>query len=81
MAMTRQFISEQRLLAKINAKLASDSVCGDCTVSSLMRVESDQTGCNWSVAAISGPFNCGAAGSSRADKVIETFKALYNFAD
>ena len=49
-------------------------------VSSLMQVESDQTGCNWSVAAMSGPFSCGATGSSQADKIIETFKAQYIFA-
>ena len=78
--MSRHFISERRLIAKINAKLTSDSVCGECTVSSLMRVESDETGCNWSVAAMSGPFGCGGAGGSRADKIIETFKAQYNFA-
>ena len=77
--MPRQFISEQRLLSKINAKFASKDECRDYTVSSLIRVEEDRTGRNWSIAAISGSVSSIGTGSSQADKIIDTFKNLYNF--
>lgn len=78
--MVRQFISEQRLLGKINAELSLDHSCRGYTVSSLMRVDIDQTGCNWAVAAMSGPLSSRGTDSSSAYKIIETFKAQYNFA-
>ena len=77
--MRRQFISEQRLLSKINAKLASVDECRDYTVSSLIRAEEDKTGCNWSVAAMSGSVSSTGNSSSHADRIIDTFKTLYNF--
>ena len=77
--MARSFISEYRLLEKINTKLASDDDCRDYTVSSLMREEKDQTGCNWSVAAMSGSDSFTGTASFQAEKIIETFRGLYNF--
>lgn len=66
--MVRQFISEQRLLGKINAELSLDHSCRGYTVSSLMRVDIDQTGCNWAVAAMSGPLSSRRTDSSSAYK-------------
>ena len=77
--MTRQFISEPRLLAKINAKFASVPACRDYMVSALMRVNPDESGCNWSVAAMSGPYCSAGRGRSQAKRIIETFKARYEF--
>ena len=76
--MARQFISEHRLLKKINNKLASDDECRDYTVSALMQIDADDVGCNWSVAAMSGPLNTAGSGSSQAEQIITSFKRLYN---
>jgi hypothetical protein len=73
----RQFISEQRLLSKINSELAAHEECQDYTIAALMGVE-NLTGCNWAVAAISGPVSFAEVGATPADKIIDSFKALYN---
>lgn len=76
--MARQYLSERRLLDKINDSLASDHECRDYTVSALMQVDADHTGCNWSVAAMSGPLSSTGGGNFQADKIITKFRDLYN---
>ena len=76
--MARQFISEHRLLEKINNKLASDDECCEYTVRALMQIDADDMGCNWSVAAMSGPLSTAGSGSSQAELIIMSFKRLYN---
>ncbi len=79
--MKRQLISENRLLAKINARFDSSRKCQGYMVSSLMRVDSDRAGCNWSIAAISGPYCSEDAGGCEVEKIINTFKNRYLFVE
>ena len=76
--MARQFISERRLLGKINDRLASNRDCCDYTVSALMQIDADDTGCNWTVAAMSGPLIAAGDGKILAEKIIAKFRNLYN---
>ena len=76
--MPRQIINEQRLISRINEKLDRGDNCRDHTVSGVMRVEKDNSGCNWSISVMScfGPFS--SAGNREAESVIKSMQSLYN---
>lgn len=77
--MPRQIVTEQRLIARLNRELGKGKNCRAHTVSAVMRVDkNDNAGCNWAISAMSC---CGAyssAGNREAERVIESFRSLYN---
>jgi len=76
--MPRQIINEQRLISRINEELAREDNCRDHTVSGVMRIEKDDSGCNWSISVMScfGPFS--SAGNRDAERVVKSMQSLYN---
>lgn len=76
--MPRQSITERRLISRMNEALAAGVDCCDHKVSGVMRVEKDDSGCNWSISVMScfGPFS--SAGNREAERIIKTMQSLYN---
>ena len=77
--MPRQVVTAHRLIARLNEELANGNNSRNHSVSAVIRVDKEEnSGCNWSVSAMSCFGSFSSAGNREAERVIELFQGLYN---
>lgn len=77
--MPRQVVTAHRLIARLNEELANGNNSRNHSVSAVIRVDKEEnSGCNWSVSAMSCFGSFSSAGNREAERVIESFQGLYN---
>jgi len=77
----RQVLTQRGLVTRLNEELAAGVHCCDNIVSEVMRVEKDDSGCNWSISVMSCFGSFSSAGNREAERVIKSMQSLYNLAE